>query len=135
MSTLFPDPTLFRSRTGPSYRCSGRSCVSRRAEDVDWLVTEVVLSRLARPDAADLLAPSRRPERAQAAEEVRSLRARLDTAADNYADGKIDVRQLERITARLRPKLTDAEARARTVDDYPLVEGLAGQERSREVWE
>jgi site-specific DNA recombinase len=122
------------NRTVPSYRCSGRSCVSRRAEDVDWLVTEVVVGRLARPDAADLVATSRRPERAQAAEEVRSLRARLDTAADDYADGKIDARQLERITARLRPKLTDAEARARTVDDYPLLEGLVGQERAREVW-
>jgi site-specific DNA recombinase len=122
------------NRTVPSYRCSGRSCVSRRAENVDSLVIEVVLGRLARPDAADLLAPSRRPERAQAAEEARSLRARLDNAADDYADGKIDARQLERITARLRPRLTDAEARARTVDDYPLLDGLVGQERAREVW-
>src|SRR4051794_10517666 len=122
------------NRTVPSYRCSGRSCVSRRAEDVDWLVTEVVLGRLARPDAADLLAPFRRPERAQAAEEARSLRARLDTAADDYADGKIDARQLERITARLRPKLTDAEERARVVDDSALLDGLIGQERAREAW-
>jgi site-specific DNA recombinase len=37
------------NRTVPSYRCSGRGCVSRRAEDVDWLVTEVVLGRLAVP--------------------------------------------------------------------------------------
>src|SRR3954453_17125474 len=89
------------NRTVPSYRCSGRSCVSRRAKDVDWLVTEVGLGQLARPDAPARLAPSRRPQHAQAAEEARSLRARLDTAADDYADGKIDRRRLARDPAAL----------------------------------
>lgn len=123
------------NRTVPSYRCSGPNCVSRRKDLVDELVTEIVLRRLAMPDALDLLSPSRRDERSQAAEEARSLRARLDTAADQFADGTIDARQLERITARLRPQLAAAEARARTVDDYPLLEGLVGNERAREVWE
>jgi len=46
---------------------------------------------------------------ARATGEAAGLRARLDTAADDYADGKIDARQLERITARIRPALDAAE--------------------------
>jgi site-specific DNA recombinase len=50
-------------------------------------------------------------------------------AGDEYADGKIDARRLERITARLRPQIEAAEAIARVVDDCPLLEGLAGNEQ------
>ncbi len=123
------------NRAVPSYRCSGKSCVSRNRRDVDDFVTAVVLGRLSRPDAAALLTPDTSDERRRATEEARAVRARLDTAADEYADGKIDARQLERITARLRPRLDAAEARARVVDDSPLLEGLAGSDRARDVWE
>jgi site-specific DNA recombinase len=122
------------NRSVPSYRCVD-GCVSRSRREVDELVTAVVLARLARPDAADILAPDRSEERRQAVREADALRARLDRAADDYADGKIDARQLERITARLRPQLEAAEARARIVDDSPLLDGLAGNRRAADVWE
>jgi site-specific DNA recombinase len=121
------------NRTVPSYRCVD-GCVSRNRRDVDKLVTGVVLARLARPDAADVLVPDRSGERRQAVQEANHLRARLDRAADDYADGKIDLRQLERISARLRPQLEAAEARARIVDDSPLLDGLVGSDRAAEVW-
>lgn len=122
------------NRNVPSYRCSARSCVARNRRDVDELVTRVLLARLAKPDAVDLLAPQDGGERQRAAEEAQGLRARLDRAADDYADGKIDARQLERITARLRPQIEAAEARARVVDDSPLLDGLLGNERAATVW-
>lgn len=71
---------------------------------------------------------------ARATGEAAALRARLDTAADDYADGKIDARQLERITARIRPALDAAENRARVVDDYPLLEGLVRNDKAADVW-
>jgi len=123
------------NRTVHSYRCSDRSCVSRRKEDVDELVTAVLLARLAQPDAADLLSPDTSAERAAAAHEAQGLRARLDSAADDYADGKIDRRQLERITARLRPAIDAATSRARVVDDVPLLDGLVGAPDASAVWE
>ncbi len=123
------------NRTVHSYRCSGRSCVSRRKADVDELVAGVVVERLARPDAADLLAPKYSAERRAAADEAQTLRARLDTAADDYADGKIDARQLERISSRLRPALASAEAQARAVDDAPLFVDLLGVDDVRAAWE
>ncbi len=122
------------NRQTVSYRCADNSCVSRSKADVDDLVTAVVLGRLARPDAADLLTPDRSPERVAAVHEALGLRARLDRAADDYADGKIDARQMERITARLRPQLDAADARARVVDDAPLLDGLAANVQAAQVW-
>lgn len=122
------------NRNIPSYRCSAKSCVSRRKEDLDDLVNRLVVGRLSMPDALDLLTPGQSAERAEASQEAATIRARMDTAADEYADGKIDARQLERITSRLRPVLKSAEDRARTVDDQPLLDGLAGNARASEVW-
>ena len=101
---------------------------------MDELVSRVVVARLARPDAVDLFAPDTSDVRRAAAEEVQVLRARLDNAADDYADGKIDARQLERITARLRPAVATAEARARAVDDAPLLSGFLGVADVETAW-
>lgn len=98
------------------YVCEGpRSCVGRRRAWVDELVEAVVVERLARPDARDLLT---RDDGAanEARREAAALRARLDAAADDYAAGLLDRDQLRRITARLRPDLEAAEmASARAV--------------------
>lgn len=122
------------NRQVPSYRCAERSCVSRNRADVDHLIERVILARLARPDASQLLAPRRSDEQRQAATDAQTLRARLDRAADDYADGKIDARQLERITAKLRPQVDAALARSRVVDDSPLLDGLVANEKAETVW-
>ena len=123
------------NRRVPSYRCSERGCVIRRQEDLDDLVNGVIVERLARPDAAGLFTTSDTTDQRAALAEAEQLRGRLDHAADDYADGKIDGRQLERITARLRPQLAQAEKRMRTVDSAPLLDGLAGTPAVRDVWE
>lgn len=123
-----------QNRSVASYRCADRSCVSRNRADVDALVTAVILGRLGRPDAVNLLSPRRSDEQRQAATDNQTLRARLDNAADEYADGKIDARQMERITARLRPQIEAAAARARVVDDSPLLDGLVGNQKAETVW-
>jgi hypothetical protein len=122
------------NRRVPSYRCSEHGCVIRRRQDLDELVTAVVVQRLARPDAAALFTIGDTPDRRAALAEAEQLRARLDHAADQYAEGSIDGRQLERITARLRPQLAQAEKRMRTVDSAPLLDGLAGAPDVDDVW-
>jgi hypothetical protein len=122
------------NRTVPSYRCATSACVSRNRADLDDLVTRVVLGRLAGPDAADLLSPPDERNR-QAVAEVAELRARLDTAADDYADGISDREQFHRITERLRPRIDAAQARARVIDSSPLLAGLVGVEDARTVWD
>lgn len=96
----------------PLYVCDPDGHVGRRVEFVDELVRDVVVARLARPDAAAVFASGddRRPELARQIDEVRG---RLNDAADQYADGAIDAQQMARITERLRPQLDDLEAEYR----------------------
>ncbi|MGK5169016.1 recombinase family protein [Geodermatophilus sp. CPCC 205761] len=124
-----------QNRGVPSYRCSADGCVIRRKTDLDRLIVGLVTARLARPDAVRLFAADDSDERSAALVETEQLRARLDHAADQYAEGVIDGRQLERITAKLRPMLAAAERRAQVVDPAPLLDGLAGTEGVAEVWE
>ena len=72
----------------------------------------------------------------EAAERVRGLSARLDAAADGYADGKITLAQLERITTRLRPQIDAAEddrLRHRGAMHLDALSELAGP-LARERW-
>jgi hypothetical protein len=122
------------NRRVPSYRCSEHGCVIRRQQDLDDLVNGVIVERLARPDAAGLFTTADTADQRAALAEAEELRGRLDHAADQYAEGTIDGRQLERITARLRPQLAEVEKRLRTVDSAPLLDGLAGTPAVRDLW-
>lgn len=126
---------MARNRGVASYGCSERRCVMRKQADLDDLVNGIVIERLARPDAAGLFTTGDTPDRRAALAAAEELRGRLDHAADEYADGRIDGRQLERITARLRPQLAGLEKRLRTVDSAPLLEGLAGSQQVRALWQ
>lgn len=95
------------------YVCEARACVGRNRERVDNLVGAVIVERLSRPDAADLLRPETGSADDAAADEARGLRQRLDDAAEDYAAGLIDREQLRRITALLQPRLANAQASPR----------------------
>lgn len=123
------------NRQVPSYRCSEKACVSRRRADVDALVSALVRHRLASLDVAAFVNPEVVNERNQAQQEAAVVRARLDGAADDFADGKIDARQLERISARLLPRLKELEERSNRVDDAGVLRGVTGQAMSEEAWE
>lgn len=122
------------NRQTPSYKCAAKSHVTRNRADVDDLISRLVVARLSRSDAVDLLAPRDRGH-LDAAAEARAVEARMDEAADQFADGTITRRQLERINARLRPQLDDALARARVVDDAPLLAGVVGAVDVQAAWE
>ncbi len=89
------------------------------------LVTGLVLGRLAQPDAASALARSDDGQAQQATDKAAATRARLDTAADAYADGSIDGAQLARITAKLRPELLRWQELARAASTAPDLLDLA----------
>lgn len=91
------------------YTCAGeRGCTGRTQSHVDDFVSEVVIARLAEPDALDwLLGDDEHARRLQ--RRCDDLQRRLDEAADSQADEKITIRALERITARLQPELEAAQ--------------------------
>ncbi|WP_231639203.1 recombinase family protein [Mycobacterium sp. Marseille-P9652] len=119
------------------YLClDGGGCTGRLQEPVDDLVARVVIGRLAKPDALDwLLGDDDRARRLS--ERCDQLQQRLDEAADSQADGKITIRQLERITARLAPEL-EATRRERDAAvqslDIDVLRKLAGP-KAAENWE
>ena len=96
------------SRRAPTYACRESECygVRRQMKHVDDLIVGLVCSRLSRPDATEVFVEA---DNRDLLAEQQTLRAKLDYAADQYADDLIDGNQLRRITERLRPRLEKVE--------------------------
>jgi site-specific DNA recombinase len=113
------------------YTCAGaQGCTGRVQEPVDKLVGEFVVARMAQPDALDWLLGDD-DEARKWAQRCSEIEAQLDDAADSYADGKLNVRQLERITARLTPDLEAAQRKRDSAVrslDISALRPLAGPE-------
>lgn len=94
---------------GPTYRCLGH--VSRNAARVDEYVLGVLVARLSRPDAVDLLArPGRADDLEALSVERDALRGRLDGLAEAFAAGDIDMQAMTAGTKRVRAQLEGVEA-------------------------
>lgn len=128
-----PKPGRTGKPVKAAYACGTCFKVRRLQEPVDALVTEVLLRRLEREDAADLFT-------AGDPDAVRSLRgaiaavsARLASAADMFADGTIDGAQLARITAKGRGEREALEARLSAALPPALPRDAVGA-RARAAW-
>ncbi len=120
-------------RTG-SYVCQQGYHVRRSQEGMDALVTELVVGRLARPDAAAALSVADDGAAQDALDKVAALRAQMNTAADQFADGIIDGEQLARITSRLRPQMEQHQQVARSASTAPDLLDLAAPDIAQR-WE
>lgn len=119
-------------RRPTAYGCAVCFKTRRIAHKVDAVVEAVVLARLNMPDAPALLAGD--PEGAKEAREDRdTLRARLDGAADEYAEGRITAAQLSRITAKLTKSIAAAEERLTRAGISPDL-GFMATEDPAEAW-
>lgn len=117
------------------YTCKERGCVGRREHWVDELVARTVCQRLSMPDAASIF-QAEGPGVDDARQLADELRARLDNAADAYAEGQIDRNQLTRITEKIRPDLEAAEQRLRRPAGVPAaVQPLLGTADVRAAWD
>ncbi|MCU1598549.1 MAG: recombinase family protein [Glaciihabitans sp.] len=101
-------------RQPPSYCCSVCFRVRRSQELVDTLVSEIVIARLAQPDAISMFAVTDSTAADEAQAVMSAVDAKLEIAADQFADDAITGAQLKRITARLRDerKLADNKFKA-----------------------
>jgi DNA invertase Pin-like site-specific DNA recombinase len=118
------------------YRCRRCQRVSRGQESVDDLVTRVILARLAKPDAKDLLVDGGQADKAQAAAwRVQELQDRLNDAAEAYAAGVITMAQLTTINTTIKPKLEEAQAEAASPSRAKVLGDLVISRDPAEVWE
>lgn len=89
--------------------------VGRDRAKLDAHVCLIVGLRLSKPDAIAWALPSENSARA-AAERLAELRLRLSKASDRWSDGRMDDEQYDRIVARLRPQIAEAENEYRMHD-------------------
>ena len=120
-------------RSAGRYLCSAKSCAGRRADAVDLLVEETLLTRMERPDAVELFAERGNADIANALTEADTLRKRLAAFVNQAADGNVSPASLATIEAKLLPQIEAAEAKARAVITSPLVAKLVGPD-AREKW-
>jgi DNA invertase Pin-like site-specific DNA recombinase len=120
---------------GGQYRCQGSPHLARSAVRVDEFVTEVVTSRLARSDAADLLTPpASKVDNADLRREAAALRELLDEQARLHARGVIDSRQLAAGSAELRSRLARVEGQLADGAARDPLDGIAGRTDAARVW-
>jgi site-specific DNA recombinase len=115
-----------KSLKTPTYLCETASCVRRRADLVDLLVTETLIKRMEKPDAIKLFAKRDDTETKKALDKADLLKARLQSYIDKAITGEISDASFARIEAGLLPQIEAAEAKARAVTMHPLVTKLAG---------
>jgi site-specific DNA recombinase len=118
----------------PAYVCRASKHVVRAVAELDAHVQTVIVARLARPDAADLLRPRTSDDPAALNAQAEALDQRLKGLAVAYASDDIDAAQLRAGSRRLRERLAAVERRlAATVTSSPL-DGLAGAPDAADRW-
>lgn len=130
---LFASPYQGKAERYLVYRCRTPH-LTRRADYVDEVVTEVVLARLSRPDALGVLAPDVGGDASQLAEEFARVRTRLDGLGDLYAEGALTAAGLRDASAKLKARLTDLQQRLSSVGGHEQVVALATSGDLRGRW-
>lgn len=117
-----------------TYKCSAHRHLARGAQPVDDLIAEVVIGRLSRPDARDLLVDEDAPDADALREEAQALRTRLDDLAGLYAAGAVTASQLATGTVRLRERLTIAETRLADTARVAVLGDVVGATDVGKTW-
>ncbi|MET8765819.1 recombinase family protein [Streptomyces sp. NPDC004658] len=133
------DQSVYVTQSGgrrfPSYRCQTGHGGGRRAEVVDQYVEDVIVERLSRPDAHDLLAPSNdQVDVAALQAESEQIRRRMTDLASLFGAGQIDMVQFTEGTDTARAQLEGVTRQlAKAAMRDPLV-GLVGAPDVRKAW-
>ncbi|MFY1687291.1 recombinase family protein [Plantactinospora sp. WMMB782] len=124
-----------KNRTHYAYLCADRFCVSIKTTVLEQFVVAVLMARLSRPDALDLLAPPQnRGGVEQARQEADEKKAQLDEWYAAAARNEISPGGMAAIERRLLDEIKDAERRAEHVEVPPLVRDLVGPDVEQK-WE
>lgn len=112
----------------PTYRC--RTCfgVSRTMARTDEHVIDLVVARLAQPDAAELLVDDKRPDIRSLRAEVTAIRERLTSLAVDFAEGDLTKEQVKEATTRLKSKLAAAESAMEDANRARVFKGIVGED-------
>lgn len=118
-----------------TYNCRASKHLSRAADPIDELVQAVVIGRLSRPDAVDLLTESSTPELAVYRARAEAIRERLDDLATGLEEGVLTLTAVRRSSERLRRELADAEARMHNATHADVLRPLVTSEGVAATWD
>ncbi|MFD5874052.1 recombinase family protein [Streptomyces sp. NPDC060322] len=128
------------TRTGggnhPSYRCPDQHGGGRKAETLDRYIQDLLVERLSRDDAGELLAPAADGVDVAALQmESEQIRRRLTDLAGMFGAGQVDMAQFTEGSDVARAQLEGITAQlARAAVKDPLV-GLVGVPDVRKAWD
>jgi site-specific DNA recombinase len=118
----------------PTYTCRSGKHVVRDAAEVDAYIEAVILERLSRPDAAELLTPDQAGDLSGLHARDAALRARLDELGRLYGEGTIDAAQLAQGTAAIRAKREEITAQLAAMSCGSVLAGVADAADPAKVW-
>lgn len=129
-------PNIPKAKNGkarmPAYACPGCMKLTRKMEPVHQVVEGIMVALLTRFGAADFIDDE--PDATREAKDARdAILARMDTAADEFADGAITARQLARMNERFKTQLAAAEAEMSKHAQSRVLEGMTG-ENAASAW-
>jgi site-specific DNA recombinase len=127
----------------PAYRCRARTRgdvkdgphVVRAAGPLDAFVEHLVVERLSRPDAVELLrAPEAAVDTAELSAEAVTLRQRLDDLDDDLDDGRITRARWQRRNDRMRERLGEIDREIEVATRIDPLAGIVGAEDVAALW-
>ncbi|HET7310766.1 MAG TPA: recombinase family protein [Mycobacteriales bacterium] len=107
-----------------TYQCSQHRHLSRHAAPIDDLIERLVIARLSRDDARDLLVDDAAPDVEELREEAQTLRARKQSLAVMLGRGAMDSAQFETANAEVQAALEAVENRMQTSHDAEVLRDL-----------
>lgn len=115
------------------YRCSAAAHLARKREDADHFVSELIVERLSRPDAADLLADRDAPDVDRLRAELRAAQEGEANVAGMVAQGLMSRKAAEGALHDVRARIGALEAALSDAGKVDVLGPLVGGE-VREVW-
>jgi hypothetical protein len=116
------------------YVCRANKCVSRAATPVDELVEAVVVERLSRPDALELLSETDAPDISQHRVHAQAIRERLDDLATGLEEGVLTLAAVRRSSERLRAELGAVEAKIQSAAHADVLEPVVTAADPARAW-
>jgi site-specific DNA recombinase len=120
-------------RRVPSYTCPAGH-VRRQAVELDYFIEAIMIERLSRADAIELLSSDQTDEVAALHAQDAGLRARLDELGRLYGDGVIDALQLASGTASIRTQREQVTVALAAASRDSVLQGVADAEDPEAVW-
>jgi DNA invertase Pin-like site-specific DNA recombinase len=135
--TYFSKIRAQKNRTYQTYICDDHFCIAIKTDWLDEYLEDVIVERMSRSDARDILSRPRKVAETKG-EELQELiqekKVLLQSWYDAAAEGKISPNGLAEIESKLLPEIEVLGARLRSLVISPLLLDLACA-KPRDVWE